>query len=97
MYQMTVTTEMYDLVRQDDAFPQHCGDCGSELSGWQTKSGASEYEEVDYRGVSNFYTLCNGCRSFYEYTRKPAQTIAEFDLCVSRRPKENQNERECNR
>jgi len=71
---------MYDEVD----YRMLCPTCEAELSDFQTKEGACVLGRLDWKRVGNFYTFCDNCKSWIEFTRKPAKDIDEFDMVVEK-------------
>lgn len=63
-------------------FRMPCPTCGRQLSDFQSKDGPCLMGIVEPLEVSNFYALCPGCRTWVEYTRKPATSLADYDLKI---------------
>lgn len=60
-----------------------CPTCGQMLTDFQTKDGDDLYmHTVEPFTVSNFYALCHQCRTWVEYNRKPAASLADYDMKV---------------
>lgn len=56
---------MFDDVN----FKTACPDCGSEMSGFQSKDGACEMLVVEPTEVRNFYSSCAKCGTWVEFFR----------------------------
>lgn len=69
---------LYDIV----TFEIKCPTCGVEISQFQTKESDCELGKSDWHKVNNFYALCGKCGTWIEFTRKPAESIAEFDMVI---------------
>lgn len=78
---------MYDYVN----FLYPCPTCGKEIgtgiSKFQTKEGDCCLATLDYLQVGNFYGLCLSCKTWVEFTRKPATSIDDYDMKVERHKK----------
>lgn len=75
---------MFDYV---DAPEVPCPECGEMIGGWQSKSGPCELLRLQPKQVANFYTSCNECHVWIEYTRDeptPDDPFAGFTRTVER-------------
>ena len=59
-----------------------CPTCNKLLTDWQTKDGNSCLNTVDFLGIRRFYALCDTCKTWVEFIRKPATSIADFDMVI---------------
>lgn len=50
-----------------------CPYCGSKVNGFQSKSSYCTLELVDPTEVDNFYSNCNTCGRWLEYSNKPPE------------------------
>jgi hypothetical protein len=49
-----------------------CPECGGPIKNFQTKDpDVLELQPVPVETVSNFYSYCNGCGWWVDFTRKP--------------------------
>lgn len=75
---------MYDVVD----YKMMCPTCGTEIgtgiSRFQTKEGECCLRTLDYLRVGNFYSRCESCKTWVEFTRKPATSIADYDMKVEK-------------
>jgi len=58
---------MYDWVE----YSCKCPKCGTKVDGFQTKSGPSMLKVLKVGEVDNFYSSCEKCGTWVEYTLKP--------------------------
>ena len=56
---------MYDEI----ITPELKCECGAVLKDWQSKDGPCLLENLHFAEVNNFYTGCEECSKWYEYTR----------------------------
>lgn len=75
---------MFDWVNVP---PMPCPFCGEEnsLRNWQTKDSDCLLNTVEYWTVDNFYTSCDECDAWVEFSRhipreKPTTPLAGFEL-----------------
>ncbi len=60
---------MFDWVDVGGPDPIPCPDCGKDLEGWQTKDTGCTLTTVPWYSASCFYTSCDGCKAWVQYTR----------------------------
>lgn len=65
---------MFDWVN----FECKCPNCGSEVSGFQSKDSGCDIELVEIKDVNHFYTDCIKCGSWIEFNRKRNNSIKSF-------------------
>lgn len=56
---------MFDYVK----LKTKCPDCGSEVSGYQTKDLDCSLSEVNFWECTRFYSSCDKCHSWIEYEK----------------------------
>lgn len=56
-----------------------CPQCGRPVDGFQTKDLSCQAREVDPTWVSNFYSLCEGCKLWIEFNR-PENAVYQESL-----------------
>ena len=75
---------IYDFVDID----VYCPICGEKLPRFQTKDGNPYLNTVDFRDVDNFYTSCDKCGAWIEFTYSPTsilkREIYDYVMRVSR-------------
>ncbi len=77
---------MFDWITNVPEEHSRCRECGAELTSWQSKDGACVLGDLPYWTVNNFYTYCDRCGTWHEYTRKERQLeIEDYDLEVTPR------------
>jgi len=60
-----------------------CPNCGEVVSGFQTKDGELSCTTVEYERVNDFYSDCEKCGCWIQFTRKPVGGILkDFDIKV---------------
>ena len=75
---------MFDNVRHK----ANCPECGSEMTGWQTKDREQPMlETLDPLDCVCFYDSCRNeeCGAFVTMFRKRAKSIDDFDMIVETR------------
>lgn len=74
---------MYDNVK----ITTSCPVCKAAVSGFQSKDGDCLSHNLSFWEVDNFYSNCEGCGSFIEYTiAKYKRKLEDYDITVSLRP-----------
>lgn len=71
---------MFDYVKTPEI---PCPDCGEPLTGFQSKDGPCQLEEVDFWQVDFFYTHCQECKrsvSFLRDTPKPEVPLTHYRI-----------------
>ena len=70
---------MYDCVSVPDI---DCPKCGKPLSDWQSKSGDCVLDEIHYSAVDNFYTSCDECHAWIEFTKRvyPDAPLSSYEM-----------------
>lgn len=58
---------MFDYVNHRGT---SCSKCGCELTEWQTKDAARNFDTVEPSSVQYFYTSCNNCHTWFDYHRE---------------------------
>ena len=71
-------------IFDDVIFSMPCPNCGSIITGFQTKDGDPYLRKVDFHSLRNFYASCKKCHVWVVFNRKPAQSIDDFDLTVEK-------------
>lgn len=56
---------MFDYVDYED---KPCYNCGAMVGGWQSKDHDCELNTIEVTKVGNFYTSCDACNTWNEYT-----------------------------
>ena len=65
---------MFDDIK----FEINCPKCGERVTGFQSKDGPCRLLTLEYWEVDNFYSSCNKCGAWIDFTRKeipPRQPI----------------------
>jgi len=52
-----------------------CPKCGSSVSGFQSKDGDCVLETIKPGSVYNFYSSCNNCGVWIDFTSKPSSNF----------------------
>ena len=60
---------MFNLVN----FEMECPNCKSTVGGFQTKDGEVYLATVEPDSVSNFYSSCDQCKTWIEFTKPRIQ------------------------
>lgn len=67
---------MFDLVSVGEP-PVPCPVCKEPLGEWQSKDGDCELETIPWQKTNLFYTWCEGCSAWIQYTRVEAPESSE--------------------
>lgn len=70
---------MFDEIHD---FTMECPQCKEPLNNFQTKDGDPSLEDVSFKTISKFYALCKRCGSFVTFTRKPANSIDDYEMSI---------------
>ena len=65
---------MFDWVE----FSTKCPNCGSNVQGFQSKSGDCLLETLSISDVDNFYSSCEGCGLWIEFTKQETRKSVPF-------------------
>lgn len=60
---------MFDEVIGVPASLSKCPSCDEKLDYWQSKDGKCLCNEIHFQKVDNFYTSCEECGTWVEFTR----------------------------
>jgi len=71
---------MYDEVRYSD----NCKNCGAELTDFQTKDHKNLLNQVEPSQVDNFYTNCDKCDTWHEYTVTRECVVKHIEVTTSK-------------
>ena len=70
---------MFDWVDVGGPDPIPCPECGEPLEGWQTKDTACELLTVPWNDTDFFYTSCDKCSTWVQYTRDEEVVKPRFE------------------
>ena len=74
----------------DIEFEMDCPGCGKKVSGFQSKAGPCLLETLKPIQVNNFYSACDNCKGWIEFTRIPPKEINDFDMKFTRAEEKNE-------
>ena len=55
---------MFDWIK----YEAKCEKCGEQLKGFQSKDGPCELLKLEPKDVINFYTSCDKCNAWHDFT-----------------------------
>ena len=61
-----------------------CPECGAVVEDWECLDGECLPGMNDYRLVHRFYSTCGNCGTWIGFTRKPAESLADFEAKVQK-------------
>ena len=70
---------MYDNVRLEIK----CPNCGSTVSGFQSKDGPCDLRTLKFYEVNNFYSECDHCGCWIEYNKWDRRKLKLSDYKLS--------------
>ena len=62
---------MFDYIN----FKMPCPECGDVLCGWQSKDAGCDMEQIEPDSVNNFYTPCDNCGAWLEFSRNQPEDV----------------------
>ena len=77
---------MFDWIKVEPE--QFCRECEAPLSGWQSKDGDCILETLNYWEVDCFYTCCDECHAWHEFSLKYPRDhhpLSDYELKVRER------------
>jgi hypothetical protein len=66
-------------------YKMNCPNCGKDVGDFQTKSFAGYFETIDYWECDNFYSSCDYCNTWIEFTLQRKNTkipIEKYEMRI---------------
>ena len=64
-------------------FEMNCPVCGIKVDNFQSRDSDCKLQKLKFTEVDHFYTMCNGCSAWIEYTLKRDElSIYDYELKV---------------